>query len=575
MNQYDSGINIGGGILQETLKSSFLFSFRTGNVIIDTFITGFVICISTYIMGLCGRIQYLNWRMIVFPWFGITEEKQRRIVISSKPGNQFSDNRAGGSNYSPLFNSILHRIKKLDCDQSDIVEMTEIPVLSPGKNESKKAKMLRQAYGYNNSGHIINSNEYEIDNMELESKNRTNLVVSQSKRFRLCKNVFGTVKTFNSMQQNKPNRNQRDFYGDQGNINKETTTEYEIVIESTVLSMNDLRSLVQTWVKEYLQFMEPNEGLHYFQYQPKSSNEDCCNSIPNNNFAEYRFESSKRFENLFFPSKGDLIDRLNHFHDNETWYHNKGLPHTLGFLFYGEPGCGKTSTIKAIANYTKRHIVSISLAKVKSQKELFDIFYNDYINDRKVPIGKRLYVLEDIDCNKLEDIVGDRSKKKDKEISIEEAANKSMNINLALPATMSQQGVVTIGNEKPELTLADILETLDGVMEMDGRMLVITSNYPDKLDAALIRPGRIDVQLKFGRCTSNALLEMYEHFCGSSLSTGGIDIDNSIWPKNFNKASLLADKWTPAQVTQVLLRNIRSPIDGLYELQKEPKSNQF
>jgi SpoVK/Ycf46/Vps4 family AAA+-type ATPase len=40
------------------------------------------------------------------------------------------------------------------------------------------------------------------------------------------------------------------------------------------------------------------------------------------------------------------------------------------------------------------------------------------------------------------------------------------------------------------LTLANLLEVLDGVMEMEGRMLVITTNYPEKLDKALIRPGR-------------------------------------------------------------------------------------
>ena len=40
-----------------------------------------------------------------------------------------------------------------------------------------------------------------------------------------------------------------------------------------------------------------------------------------------------------------------------------------------------------------------------------------------------------------------------------------------------------------QLTLATLLEVLDGVMEMEGRMLVITTNYPEKLDKALIRPG--------------------------------------------------------------------------------------
>merc|ERR1712211_60304 len=53
-----------------------------------------------------------------------------------------------------------------------------------------------------------------------------------------------------------------------------------------------------------------------------------------------------------------------------------------------------------------------------------------------------------------------------------------------------------------KLTLATLLEVLDGVMEMDGRMLIITTNYPERLDKALIRPGRIDMKVKFGLCTA-------------------------------------------------------------------------
>ena len=582
---YGSGIGGGGGgILQETLKSSFLFNFRTGNVIIDTFITGFVICISTYLMGLCGQLQHINWRAQLFRWFGI-KEKGRRIVISSKLGNPVSGNGVAGSNDSLLFKSILHRIKQLDCDASGIIEMSEIPIQTSSQSQSRGNNMVRQAYGY---PPIFD--DPAVDDMEFESKKRTNLVVSQYNRFKLTENVYGTVRVILPPQRNNANLNQMNLYRNQLSSGNEVTKEFEITIKSKVLTMNELRLLVETWVKEYLQFMEPKKGLHYFQYQPKSEKSDRINAHgypkEQKKFAEYCFESSKRFENLFFPSKEDLIGQIDHFLTNETWYHQKGLPHTLGLLFHGEPGCGKTSTIKAIANYTKRHIVSISLAKIKSQKELFDIFYNDYINDRKVPIQKRLYVIEDIDCNKLEDVVGDRSKKKNESNEIEESKNvapnyglnshSGLNINLALPNPTGQPGgVVRFGNDKPELTLADILETLDGVMEMDGRMLVITTNYPERLDPALIRPGRIDVELKFGRCSSNVLTEMYEHFCGSAQPNPDNGRNDNIWPENFNKASLLADKWTPAQVTQILVKNIRSPINGLHELQKGPKPNQF
>merc|ERR550525_2131668 len=101
--------------------------------------------------------------------------------------------------------------------------------------------------------------------------------------------------------------------------------------------------------------------------------------------------------------------RLDFFTQNKAWDKQRGIPYTMGFLFYGDPGCGKTSTIKAIANHTQRHIVSVPLNRIKTCKELLSIFYEEQINHMTIPLSKRLYVLEDIDCSELKDIVRDRS----------------------------------------------------------------------------------------------------------------------------------------------------------------------
>jgi chaperone BCS1 len=85
---------------------------------------------------------------------------------------------------------------------------------------------------------------------------------------------------------------------------------------------------------------------------------------------------------------------------------------------YGPPGTGKTSLIKAIANYTNRHIIVISLKLIKSKKQLDGIFFEERYNldNKKSSIGfdKKIIVFEDIDC--VGDIVMDREKKKSKSI---------------------------------------------------------------------------------------------------------------------------------------------------------------
>merc|ERR1719208_38024 len=214
----------------------------------------------------------------------------------------------------------------------------------------------------------------------------------------------------------------------------------------------------------------------------------------------------------------------------------------MGFMFYGDPGCGKTSTIKAIANHTQRHIVSVPLNKIKTAKELLNVFYNTNINYKDIPLDKRLYVLEDIDAADLKDTVGERSSKD----------NSGLDMNflglLKNPLAYDKK----FGVQK--LTLAALLEVLDGVMEMEGRMLIITTNYPEKLDKALIRPGRIDMKVHFGAMTGDNIIKMFKHFFERDP------------PSSITSTDLPDLKWTPAEVTQVFLNNMNKPAEALKQL---------
>ena len=66
--------------------------------------------------------------------------------------------------------------------------------------------------------------------------------------------------------------------------------------------------------------------------------------------------------------------------------------------------------------------------------------------------------------------------------------------------------------KKSDLKLSDLLEAFDGVLEMNGRMLIITTNHLEKLDPALVRPGRMDTSLEFKRCNKMAILDFFKHF---------------------------------------------------------------
>merc|ERR1712061_95264 len=513
----------------ETIKSSFLFNFRTGNVMVDTLVTGIIIMLSTYLLNIFNTlISKLDLSELSRKW--MSGKSQSKITISGKKLQGTNSTRL---QYSTNFFAVLYQIKKLNCVSSQISELSEVPVEEP------------DGVSYDYDEYSDCDSDYDINDRDREKTSRgtaTNLIVSQTAPFKMNDDVFGYV---NITKENEGNEK-----------NPVKAEEFQISLYSETLNADELRSVLESWVKEYEGKLNKNNDKHlkFFLYSPSGDvTEDYYD--PTRHYSEFKFESGKTFSNVFYPEKTDIVQRLDFFTQNKAWYKQRGIPYTMGFLFYGDPGCGKTSTIKAIANHTQRHIVSVPLNKIKTAKELLNVFYNVRMNYKDIPLDKRLYVLEDIDAADLKDTVGERSTKEKTKDDEESDSNKE-----DTPLDMNFLGLLknsTAFDKKfgvQKLTLAALLEVLDGVMEMEGRMLIIPTNYPEKLDKALIRPGRIDMKVHFGKMTGENIIKMYQHF---------FDTDP---PSSVSSSDLPDLKWSPAEVTQVFLNNMNNPEEALKQL---------
>lgn len=237
-------------------------------------------------------------------------------------------------------------------------------------------------------------------------------------------------------------------------------------------------------------------------------------------FTMKQFQTNRKFENLFGPEIEAVRKRVEFFISNRKWYDSKGIPYTLGLLLSGQAGSGKTSTIKCLANETNRHIININLNNDITKTQLDHLFFNELISVLNIssgqtekyyiPLDQRVYVLEDIDCQR--DMVYERS-----------------NTNsLSAVESIYAHKQTTVPEDSNKIDLSFLLNLLDGVLETPGRIVLITSNYPELLDHALIRPGRIDVIADFKKCTYTTVIEMIEFFYDAELSELEKDIIRSM-----------------------------------------------
>lgn len=262
-----------------------------------------------------------------------------------------------------------------------------------------------------------------------------------------------------------------------------------------------IKQFVDDLTEKYLASIEAQRDCKQFVYSLVKLEFD---DFSYERWKEMPFESTRSFNNLFFDNRESVLKKVDYFLHNKAWYFEKGIPYSLGIGLHGPPGTGKTSFIKALANYTKRHIVTISLKMIKTKKQLDSVFFeNRYSSSNKcnsVGFDKKIVVFEDIDC--IGDIVKDRAKK---------VQQPNM-----IPFSISDDKVVKIDalSTKPiedPVTLDDILNLWDGICETPGRIMVLTSNHYDELDPAIKRPGRIDITLEMQNASRQVIAEMHKH----------------------------------------------------------------
>ena len=220
----------------------------------------------------------------------------------------------------------------------------------------------------------------------------------------------------------------------------------------------------------------------------------------------HKEQTRRDFSNVILEDDKEQIIKstINSFLNKEEWYKINGIPYQLGILLYGPPGTGKTSVIKAIANYVDRNIAILPVNNIQNLEHAFNNMPDDSI-----------IVLEDIDTN-----------------IITRSRDKSTEEHSHLLDILEAEGTL----------LSHVLNTIDGLVSQHGRILIMTTNHIDKLDKALIRPGRVDLKVEVSYLNSNTFYKFMKRFFGNVPQNFKI-LDNNLTAAKLQEEVLSGNNW--------------------------------
>ncbi|XP_004289099.1 PREDICTED: peroxisomal biogenesis factor 6-like [Fragaria vesca subsp. vesca] len=262
-------------------------------------------------------------------------------------------------------------------------------------------------------------------------------------------------------------------------------------------------------IKDAEAMNDDDKNLKLYSYNVKRSIQ---NQTTRGNWSCVDLEHPATFETIAMEPelKRMIIEDLDKFMKRREFYKRVGKPWKRGYLLYGPPGTGKSSLVAAMANHLHFNIYDLELTSFSSNEELRKALMST--------TNRSIVVFEDIDC-----IEGS--------INRESTENKKFRVSEA------------------KVTLSGLLNVLDGLWSScgDERIVVLTTNHKERLDTALLRPGRMDMHIHMPYCTPRGFETLASNYLGIQ-DTGERHLGQEI------EGLMESTNITPAEVCEELMK---------------------
>ena len=219
----------------------------------------------------------------------------------------------------------------------------------------------------------------------------------------------------------------------------------------------------------------------------------------------------RSWDNVFIPTETETLIResLHKFANSVNWYREHKIPYHFGILLHGNPGTGKSSVVQAITQEIPCDVCVIPPG------ELWNALEEGIFTNYRDLYRHQVIIIEDVDTN----CFGRESD--------DNFAMKTQDIGMS-----------------PEL-LGKLLNYMDGYGSPDGTIWILTTNHIDKLDPALVRPGRIDLNIEIGPATDETFKKFMKFHYGYDVPVTYHIRDGMLFGDLQTKVML---GWTPEQI---------------------------
>lgn len=205
--------------------------------------------------------------------------------------------------------------------------------------------------------------------------------------------------------------------------------------------------------------------------------------------------------------KTAIISALEFYRDNRPWYEERGIPYKKTFLLHGEPGTGKTSLIKGIASHFNMNLCLLNLTQMSDtslERALVEAPANSII------------AMEDFDSATA---THGRIRVKKAKSRLEATADRDEEENSKDGTANFMSGFLTLGG---------ILNAMDGLASLDGKIIFLSTNHLNLMDKALVRPGRVDHTYEIGPLEDREIRD-YVHLMFPELTAEKLQFHGP-WP---------------------------------------------